>query len=151
MIRPLAGFSAHLSDAAILIGAEPLAEDLIFTGVTHSDKDVEAGDLFLAISGTKVHGAEFIKNARAKGAVGVITDAQGAQIDSSLPTLVVNDVRAAGAHVARLRVGRGKAHRPWISVYWRDYACILRRGRCVNDRPEVGHASCALDTCCAAL
>ncbi|MEN9857131.1 MAG: hypothetical protein RLZZ222_278, partial [Actinomycetota bacterium] len=49
MIRPLAEFSAHLSDTASLIGAVSLAEDLVFTGVTHSDKDVEAGDLFLAI------------------------------------------------------------------------------------------------------
>ena len=105
MIRPLAGFSAHLSDAAILIGAEPLAEDLIFTGVTHSDKDVEAGDLFLAIPGAKAHGAEFIKNARTQGAAAVITDAQGAQIDSSLPTLVVKDVRAAGAIIAATGTG----------------------------------------------
>ena len=100
MIRPLAEFSAHLSDTASLIGAVPLAKDLVFTGVTHSDKDVEAGDLFLAIPGAKVHGADFIRNARAQGAVAVITDAQGAQIDSSLPTLVVKDVRAAGALVA---------------------------------------------------
>ena len=100
MIRPLAEFSAHLSDTASLIGAVPLAKDLVFTGVTHSDKDVEAGDLFLAIPGAKVHGADFISNARAQGAVAVITDAQGAQIDSSLPTLVVKDVRAAGALAA---------------------------------------------------
>ena len=100
MIRPLAEFSAHLSDTASLIGAVPLAKDLVFTGVTHNDKDVEAGDLFLAIPGAKVHGADFIRNARAQGAVAVITDAQGAQIDSSLPTLVVKDVRAAGALVA---------------------------------------------------
>lgn len=99
MIRPLAEFSARLSDTASLVAAIPLAEDLVFTGVTHSDKDVEAGDIFLAIPGAKVHGAEFIKNARAQGAVAVITDAQGAQIDSSLPTLVVKDVRAAGALV----------------------------------------------------
>ena len=100
MIRPLAEFSAHLSDTASLIGAVPLAEDLVFSGVTHNDKDIEAGDLFLAIPGAKVHGADFIRNARAQGAVAVITDAQGAQIDSSLPTLVVKDVRAAGALVA---------------------------------------------------
>ena len=100
MIRPLAEFSAHLTDTANLIGASSPAEDVVFTGVTHSDKDVEAGDLFLAIPGAKAHGAEFIKNARAQGAVAVITDAQGAQIDSSLPTLVVKDVRAAGAIVA---------------------------------------------------
>lgn len=100
MIRPLAEFSARLSDTANLIGATPLASDLIFSGVTHSDKDVEEGDLFLAIPGTKVHGANFIRKARAQGAVAVITDSQGAQIDSSLPTLIVKDVRAAGALVA---------------------------------------------------
>ncbi len=100
MIRPIAEFTAHLKDAAQLIGATPTSLDLIFTGISHSDKDVEPGDLFLAIPGTRFHGADFIKSAKTKGAVAVITDARGEKIDSSLPTLVVSDVRVAGALLA---------------------------------------------------
>ena len=130
MIRPLAEFSAHLSDTASLIGAVPLAEDLVFTGVTHNDKDVEAGDLFLAIPGAKVHGAEFIKSARAQGAVAVITDAQGAQIDSSLPTLVVKDVRGAGALVAASLVFSSEV---FLTLTHQFFRCLAQQQSCDFD------------------
>lgn len=100
MIRPIAEFSAHFSDAAQIIGATPSESNVNFSGITHSDSDVEPGDLFLAIPGAHFHGAEFIKNAKAKGAVAVITDATGFNMDPSLPTLVVDDVRVAGALIA---------------------------------------------------
>lgn len=100
MIRPIAEFTARLQDAAQLLGVTPADLDVTFSGVAHSDNDVEPGDLFLAIPGAKFHGAEFIQKAKAKGAVAVITDAAGKKLDSSLPTLVVSDVRIAGALVA---------------------------------------------------
>jgi UDP-N-acetylmuramoyl-L-alanyl-D-glutamate--2,6-diaminopimelate ligase len=100
MIRPIAEFSGHLKEAAQLIGATPTNLEVIFTGITHADSDVEPGDIFLAIPGARFHGAEFVKSAKAKGAVAVITDVTGANLDSSLPTLVVKDVRVAGALLA---------------------------------------------------
>lgn len=100
MIRPLAQFASSLHEAAALIGSNSVTDNVQFTGVSHNHSDVEPGDLFLAIPGAKVHGATFIGQARAQGAVAVVTDFQGAQIDSSLPTLIVNDVRRAGALIA---------------------------------------------------
>ena len=100
MIRPIEQFSATLKDAAELVGAPSTDSDLIFTGITHNDNEVEPGDIFLAIPGKHFHGAEFIKRAQSKGAVAVITDAVGFQLDTSLPTLVVKDVRVAGGLVA---------------------------------------------------
>lgn len=49
MIRPIAEFSGHLKEAAQLIGATPTNLEVIFTGITHADSDVEPGDIFLAI------------------------------------------------------------------------------------------------------
>ena len=101
MIRPIENFEASLTDVAQLIGASVNAENsLTFSGVTHRDSDVEPGDLFVAIPGAHVHGATFTQAARDRGAVAVVTDKAGAALVKDLPTLVVNDVRTAGALIA---------------------------------------------------
>ena len=58
------------------------------------------GDIFLAFPGAKVHGAQFIDSAIARGAVAVLTDQAGADQSSGFPTLIVKDVREAGAVLA---------------------------------------------------
>ena len=101
MIRPIETFSLSLDDAAALVGATIIGDGTtLITGATHRDSDVELGDLFIAIPGAKVHGATFAESAAALGAVAVITDAVGATMCSNIPTLVVKDVRKAGAIVA---------------------------------------------------
>ena len=100
MIRPLASFTATLENAAQLVGASLHGSSVGFTGVTHVDSEVEPGDLFLAIPGARVHGATFIQSAIANGAVAVLTDEVGLAQCADIPTLVVKDVRAAGALIA---------------------------------------------------
>ena len=100
MIRPLAPFTATLEDTAQLIGASLNGGNVTFTGVTHVDSDVEAGDLFLAIPGAHVHGATFVQAAIKRGAVAVLTDEAGLVHCAGIPTLVVKDVRTAGALAA---------------------------------------------------
>ena len=101
MIRPFAPFAYSLSAAAELLSAEKKNfSEVSFTGVTHSDSDVEAGDIFLAFPGAKNHGANFIENAKAQGALAVLTDKAGAEFSISLPTLIVNSAREAGAMLA---------------------------------------------------
>jgi UDP-N-acetylmuramoyl-L-alanyl-D-glutamate--2,6-diaminopimelate ligase len=80
MIRPLANFSLTLSEVAQLVSAENF-ESLVashpntaISGVSHSDSEVEVGDLFLAIPGAKVHGSQFIAAAATRGAVAVLSD-----------------------------------------------------------------------------
>ena len=99
-MRPMQEFSLRLSEAAELIGASTPHSDLRFTGITHVDSEIEPGDIFCAIPGAKVHGAEFIDSAKHRGAVAVITDEAGSQKNSGLPMLVVKDVRGASAIVA---------------------------------------------------
>ena len=101
MIRPVADFSIALKEVAQLIGAELNSEsNVIITGITQSDAEVEPGDIFLAIPGSKVHGANFIHSAKERGAVAIVTNLEGSKNSHELPTLVVADVRRAGALIA---------------------------------------------------
>ena len=101
MARPFNEFSYSLSDAAELLGGEKVNySDVVFTGLTQTDSDIQPGDLFLAYPGAKSHGAHFIESAKAHGAVAVLTDSAGAAISQELPTIVVENVREAGAVLA---------------------------------------------------
>ena len=101
MSRPFNEFSYSLTQAAELLNADVKnADEVSFTGLTHVDSEVQAGDIFLAFPGAKVHGAQFIESAISHGAVAVLTDAEGAAKSSLLPTLIVKDVREAGAVLA---------------------------------------------------
>ncbi|GIG38549.1 UDP-N-acetylmuramoyl-L-alanyl-D-glutamate--2,6-diaminopimelate ligase [Cellulomonas phragmiteti] len=72
-----------------------------FTGVTMSSTDVEPGDLFVAVPGLKVHGARFAADAAARGAVAVLTDADGADlVPADVPVLLTPDPRALAGPVA---------------------------------------------------
>ncbi len=87
-----------LDQAARLLSAEVKnSQEISFSGVVSQDSDVEPGDLFLALPGKKVHGAEFIEKAKKLGAVALLTDVAGAQMSTTLPTLIVGDPREAGA------------------------------------------------------
>jgi UDP-N-acetylmuramoyl-L-alanyl-D-glutamate--2,6-diaminopimelate ligase len=101
MVRPFNEFSYSLEEAARLLSAEKLRfTELSFTGLTHVDSEVQAGDIFLAFPGAKTHGAQYISRAKERGAVAVLTDRAGEPFSAELPTLVVENVREAGAVLA---------------------------------------------------
>ncbi|MGH3729699.1 MAG: UDP-N-acetylmuramoyl-L-alanyl-D-glutamate--2,6-diaminopimelate ligase [Micromonosporaceae bacterium] len=72
------------------------------TGVTHASGSVRPGDLYAALPGARRHGAEFVAEAAAAGAVAVLTDDAGgvAADQAGLPALVVADPRRALGGVA---------------------------------------------------
>ena len=65
------------------------------SGITLATADLRAGEAFVAIRGVNRHGAEFARAAADKGAVAIVTDADGAAIaaDAGLPILVVDNPR----------------------------------------------------------
>lgn len=75
-------------------------EKITITGVSIDSHQIEAGDLFVAVAGAKVHGATYAGNAKLNGAVAVLTDAVGAALITDLPVLVVADPRAAAGVIA---------------------------------------------------
>ena len=55
--------------------------DLRVTGVTLRSQDVVAGDLFAALPGASAHGARYAADAVQRGAVAVLTDPAGVELD----------------------------------------------------------------------
>ena len=106
-MRPLLEHSITVEAIFRLVNGETsLDSALTFTGVTSSDSQVIEGDLFLAYPGTRTHGAQFAAQAIAQGARAILTDEQGAQIASGLPTIIVSDARIAGALVSAHLYGK---------------------------------------------
>jgi len=64
----------QLDEAARIAGAEARGGAVAFRGVCMHSGRVEAGNLFLALPGNRVHGVEFAAEARARGAVAMLSD-----------------------------------------------------------------------------
>ncbi|GAB3906040.1 UDP-N-acetylmuramoyl-L-alanyl-D-glutamate--2,6-diaminopimelate ligase [Kibdelosporangium lantanae] len=78
------------------------ATDVLVTGATLRAQHVLPGDLFAALPGARVHGAEFAQDAVASGAVAILTDEQGAAMlgDVRIPVLSHPDPRGVLGSVA---------------------------------------------------
>lgn len=83
-----------------------LEGDTPVTGICVDSRACRKGELFAAMPGTNLHGAEFIPYVLRLGAAAVLTDPQGAEIAASggldvpVPLIVRNDPRRALAHAA---------------------------------------------------
>lgn len=79
------------------------ARGVEFSGLTVMTREVLPGDMFVAVRGANRHGAEFVSDAIAAGAVAILTDDEGAVIaaDASVPLVVVDSPRAALGDVSR--------------------------------------------------
>lgn len=101
MIRPFNSYSLSLEEVSRVLGGEKKNfKNVEISGLTHIDSEVLPGDLFLAFPGAKTHGAQFISYAIERGAVAVLTDRKGAELSENLPTVIVENVREAGAIIA---------------------------------------------------
>jgi len=99
-VRPATPPSRALPELLVqvpgLSAASPL-DGLAVSGCTLDSRSVRPGDLYAALPGARVHGAEFAAAAAAAGAVAVLTDPAGVQraTDAGLPAVVADDPRAA--------------------------------------------------------
>ena len=94
--RTLAEVAAHLRLHGSPVPDLPdAAEQALVRGVTLDSRTVRPGDLYAALPGATVHGADFAERAAAAGAVGCLTDAagEGGARAAGLPTYVVDDPR----------------------------------------------------------
>ncbi len=98
MTRPIEEFKRTVEAVAAIANAELHGDAAtVITGLTLSSKDVQAGDLFIALPGEKNHGADFVEDAISHGAVAVLTDVAGAAKVKGVPVIVSsNPRRAAG-------------------------------------------------------
>jgi UDP-N-acetylmuramoyl-L-alanyl-D-glutamate--2,6-diaminopimelate ligase len=98
-IRPNHIKPRPLRELAALLGMPASARsfgNLALSGVTHDSRRVCPGDLYVALPGSRNHGAEFSAGAAAAGAVAVLTDAKGGRLSAAagVPVLVVDSPRA---------------------------------------------------------
>ncbi|MCM2392410.1 UDP-N-acetylmuramoyl-L-alanyl-D-glutamate--2,6-diaminopimelate ligase [Streptomyces albipurpureus] len=65
------------------------------TGITHDSRAVRPGDLYAALPGARLHGADFVAQAADLGAAAILTDPTGAEraAATGLPVLVTDDPR----------------------------------------------------------
>ncbi|NUW31239.1 UDP-N-acetylmuramoyl-L-alanyl-D-glutamate--2,6-diaminopimelate ligase [Nonomuraea sp. SMC257] len=96
--RPLTGLATML-DAESGSARSPHAA---LTGVTLDSREVQRGDLYVALPGSTAHGAAFAAQALARGAAAVLTDEAGREraVATGLPVLIVPDPRALLGQVA---------------------------------------------------
>ncbi|MEU2040555.1 UDP-N-acetylmuramoyl-L-alanyl-D-glutamate--2,6-diaminopimelate ligase [Nocardia niwae] len=89
-----------MASLAAVIGAatgpESAVRGVSVTGIEQRSNAVLPGDLFAALPGARAHGARFARDAVARGAVAVLTDAAGAELAGPLdvPVLVRENPRA---------------------------------------------------------
>jgi len=100
--RPVRVSATPLAELADQLGAEQPDSTAEVTGITHDSRAVRPGDLYAALPGARLHGADFVTQAAGLGAVAVLTDPTGAEraAATGLPVLVVDDPRARMGELA---------------------------------------------------
>lgn len=93
---------AELADQLGVVPPENLEGAAEVTGITHDSRAVRPGDLYAALPGARLHGADFVTQAAGLGAAAVLTDPTGAEraAATGLPVLVVDDPRGRMGELA---------------------------------------------------
>ncbi|WP_240450496.1 UDP-N-acetylmuramoyl-L-alanyl-D-glutamate--2,6-diaminopimelate ligase [Streptomyces sp. 11-1-2] len=95
--RPLQVRPIPLAELADQLGvdAPEASEGAAITGITHDSRAVRPGDVYAALAGARLHGADFAAQAADLGAVAVLTDPAGAEraAATGLPVLAVDNPR----------------------------------------------------------
>lgn len=109
--RPVQVSATPLAELADQLGTErpeTSTSTVEVTGITHDSRAVRSGDLYAALPGARLHGADFVTQAAGLGAVAVLTDPTGAEraAATGLPVLVVDEPRARMGELAATIYGR---------------------------------------------
>ncbi|MCC7460826.1 MAG: UDP-N-acetylmuramoyl-tripeptide--D-alanyl-D-alanine ligase [Gammaproteobacteria bacterium] len=88
----------RLADLAAAAGGTLHGADATFAEVVIDSRHIAAGDLFVALPGTRADGHDFVAAAAAAGAAGALV---ARRVDAALAQIVVADVAAALSRAAR--------------------------------------------------
>ena len=77
-------------------------KDLEISNITYDSEDVQAGDLFICVKGTKFDGHNYIDEAIKKGAVAIVIDrpVSSYHTDDNITVIMVADTRRALANIS---------------------------------------------------
>jgi UDP-N-acetylmuramoyl-tripeptide--D-alanyl-D-alanine ligase len=110
---PLPTMQWSLRDAASDLGATFTGTDAAIVRVSTDSRDVQPGDLFVALKGARFDGGVFAEQALADGAVGVVLDAEQAP-----------GVRSQALRVADTRIALGQLGAAWRARFHIPVAAI---------------------------
>ncbi|NBE55527.1 UDP-N-acetylmuramoyl-L-alanyl-D-glutamate--2,6-diaminopimelate ligase [Streptomyces boluensis] len=99
--RPEQVSASDLAALAEQLGVDaPGAAEI--TGITHDSRAVRPGDIYAALPGARLHGADFAAQAADLGAAAILTDLAGMDraVATELPVLVVGDPRGRMGELA---------------------------------------------------
>ena len=88
---------AMLSAAAEAMHGRLIGDDAGFAGVSTDTRSIGRGELFVALTGPNFDGAEFVAEARRRGATGAVV---ARRVDDTLPQILVDDTRKALGELA---------------------------------------------------
>ena len=88
-----------MSQIAEALDASLHGDDVMITGVSKDTRDIQAGDLYVALKGERFDGHQFVAEANISGAVGaLVSDSQSVDV----PQVQVDDTRIALGRLALL-------------------------------------------------
>lgn len=83
----------HLSDVAAALGARVIGADVAFNAVSSDSRAIVAGQLFVALTGPRFDGHDYLAEVADKGAVAALVERE--VLNAPLPQLLVADTRLA--------------------------------------------------------
>ncbi|MDT9641823.1 UDP-N-acetylmuramoyl-tripeptide--D-alanyl-D-alanine ligase [Pseudomonas sp. JV245A] len=102
----------QLSEVSAPLDARLIAGDARFSGVSIDSRAIQAGQLFIALTGPRFDGHDYLNEVAAKGAVAALVEREVP--DSTLPQLLVKDTRLALGQLGALN--RAAFSRPVAAV-----------------------------------
>ena len=107
MLKPMS-----LSQLVPLLNGQQIGADAAFTGVSIDSRSVSAGQLFVALTGPRFDGHDYLADVKAKGAVAALVEREVADVD--LPQLRVADCRLALGQLGALN--RAAYDKPVVAI-----------------------------------
>lgn len=92
-----------LSEVSAPLDARLIAGDVRFSGVSIDSRAIQAGQLFVALTGPRFDGHDYLNEVAGKGAVAALVEREVP--DSTLPQLLVKDTRLALGQLGALNRG----------------------------------------------
>ncbi|MBF4460727.1 Mur ligase family protein [Pseudoclavibacter sp. VKM Ac-2867] len=113
LARPNSPHAVPLATIAAATGGitSPASDAITVTGVSSDSRRIRPGDLYVAIPGARMHGADFLPAVVRAGAVAVLSDKAGAAkaAEFDLPAIVVENPRVVMSVAASTVFGTGIA------------------------------------------
>jgi len=101
-----------LSELSAALNARLIAADCSFDGVSIDSRAIQPGQLFIALTGPRFDGHDYLNDVASKGAVGALVEREVP--DSTLPQLLVSDTRLALGQLGALN--RAAFDKPVVAI-----------------------------------